>query len=77
MQLCDMKIGQKGRITKVGSTDKIYRNRLIAMGLLPGTVIEVLRIAPFGDPVEIGVRGYSLSLRKGEAGVLEMSEVLL
>jgi len=45
------------------------------MGLLPGTVVEVLRMAPLGDPVELRVRGYQLSLRRAEAEVLELDEV--
>ncbi|HKQ38134.1 MAG TPA: FeoA family protein [Verrucomicrobiae bacterium] len=44
-----------------------HRGRLLEMGLLPGTRIEVVRYAPLGDPVEIKVRGYNLSLRKHEA----------
>ncbi len=43
------------------------RPRLMEMGLVPGTKIELVRFAPFGDPVEIRVRGYHLSLRKHEA----------
>ena len=43
------------------------RGRLLEMGLLPGTRVEVVRYAPLGDPVEIKVRGYNLSLRKHEA----------
>jgi ferrous iron transport protein A len=43
------------------------RARLMEMGLLPGTVVELIRFAPLGDPVEIKVRGYHLTLRKQEA----------
>jgi Fe2+ transport system protein FeoA len=45
------------------------------MGLLPGTVVEVWRIAPLGDPVELRVRGYQLGLRRAETEVLELDEV--
>jgi ferrous iron transport protein A len=75
MQLSEMKVGHKGRIIKIFSGEKVYRQRLLAMGLLPGTEFVVSRIAPFGDPVEIMVRGFSLSLRKGEAGILGIEEV--
>ena len=47
-----------------------YREKLLAMGLTKGTEITVERIAPLGDPVEILVRGFALSLRKGEASAL-------
>jgi Fe2+ transport system protein FeoA len=49
---------------KVASEDK---GRLLEMGLLPGTRVEVVRYAPLGDPIEIKIRGYNLSLRKHEA----------
>ncbi len=75
MQLSDMKIGDKAMIVKVLSGEKVYRHRLISMGLVPGTEFTVLRIAPLGDPVEIMVRGFALSLRKNEANILQIAEV--
>jgi Fe2+ transport system protein FeoA len=47
--------------------------RLREMGLLPGTKVTLVRIAPLGDPIEIQVRGYRLSLRKSEAALIEIS----
>lgn len=52
--------------------DAAYRRKLLSMGLTPGTAIRVVRIAPMGDPIEIEVRGYNLSLRKAEAGILQI-----
>lgn len=75
MHLKDMKIGSKGRIVKLHSGEKTYRKRLIVMGLLPGTEFIVSRIAPLGDPMEITVRGYALTLRKNEAQLLEIEGV--
>jgi len=75
MQLGKMKIGEKGKIAKILMGESIYRQRLIAMGLLPGTEFVVTRIAPLGDPVEITVRGFALGLRKGEAGILQIEPV--
>lgn len=72
MHLSAMQPGDQGRVIKVAAKGSAYRNRLIAMGLLPGTPFEVVRIAPLGDPVEMRVRGYSLSLRKEEADILEV-----
>jgi ferrous iron transport protein A len=75
MQLKDMKMGSKGRIVRLLAGERSYRNRLISMGLLPGTEFVVSRIAPLGDPIEIKVRGFALSLRKGEAGILQVEGV--
>ena len=69
MQVSDLKIGNKVKITAFLKGDRAYRQRLIAMGLLPGTEFTVTRMAPFGDPIEILVRGCALSLRKHEANV--------
>jgi DtxR family Mn-dependent transcriptional regulator len=66
VSLGDLKPGQKGRIAKItgrGAANK----RIVDMGVTPGTVVEVERVAPMGDPIEIKVKGYHLSLRKEEA----------
>lgn len=75
MQLSEMKIGSKGLIIKVNSGEAVYRQRLVAMGLIPGTEFVVSRIAPLGDPIEIQVRGFALSLRKHEASILQIAGV--
>jgi ferrous iron transport protein A len=62
--------GDTGRIVGFDSSGKAYRKRLLAMGLTPGTKFTVTRFAPMGDPVEIKIRGFSLSLRKNEASAL-------
>jgi len=72
MNLSDLQIGEKGRILSIKQGDKSYRQRLLAMGLVPGTIFEIARLAPLGDPVEISVRGYALSLRLGEAQILQV-----
>ena len=64
--LRELSPGQKARIERIkgrGETNK----RLVEMGLTPGSVVEMGRVAPLGDPIEIKVRGYHLSLRKEEA----------
>lgn len=77
--LKDLKVGVKGIVTQYQkSTDKHqkgYRRKLLAMGLTPGTEFRVTRVAPLGDPVEIVVRGFKLSLRKDEAGALGVSVI--
>ena len=62
-----MKPGQKGKIVKVGGSVIAARRRLMDMGVTPGTAFEVERVAPLGDPIEIRVRRYHLTLRKAEA----------
>ncbi len=73
MRIGELKIGQKARIISLErGTAGSYRQRLLSMGLLPGTEFSVSRIAPLGDPVEILVRGFALSIRKNEASILNV-----
>lgn len=73
MRISDLKIGQRARIVAIEQTGSaLYRKRLIAMGVLPGTEFTVTRIAPLGDPVELSIRGFLLSIRKSEASILEV-----
>ena len=70
LSLKDLAPGQRGRIVRLDRRGALGQ-RLADMGLIPGSVVEVKRIAPLGDPMEVQVRGYRLSLRKSEAaGVL-------
>ena len=66
----EMTVGQRGRVTGFQKGLEKYRTKLMSMGLIKGTEFAVNRIAPMGDPVEIHVRGYNLSLRKHEAAAL-------
>ena len=59
--------GEHGIIERVDSAASSIRQRLLEMGLTKGTDIEIIRFAPMGDPIEISVRGYRLSLRRVEA----------
>jgi ferrous iron transport protein A len=72
MQINDLNIGEQARILSLAKGDLAYRQKLLAMGLLPGSVLSISRIAPLGDPVEIQIRGVSLSLRKEEANLLQL-----
>ena len=63
--------GVKGRVAFVSGGGPL-RKRLLDMGLTPDTDIEVVRVAPFGDPIQIRIRGYCLSLRKSEAEHVEV-----
>ena len=64
--LSALKIGEKGRVRGFELPPE-YRQRLLEMGLTVGVEFEVVRFAPMGDPIDIKVRGYHLSLRKKEA----------
>jgi len=64
--LRELKPGQRGKITKVSGSGRIYR-RILDMGVVRGIEIEVERVAPLGDPIEVKIKGYHLSLRKEEA----------
>lgn len=70
-----LKTGNSGRILGFAKGDRAYRKRLMAMGLTPGTEFTVTRVAPLGDPVEIRVRGFSLTLRKAEAQLLNIESI--
>jgi ferrous iron transport protein A len=75
--LKDLVAGDVARVTGFEKTaaGKAYRKRLLAMGLTPGTEFKVTRFAPMGDPVEINLRGFSLTLRKNEAAVLQIEKI--
>ena len=68
--LKSLSVGDSGRILGFEQSGGVYRKKLLAMGLTPGTPFTITRFAPLGDPVEIKIRGFSLSLRKDEASVL-------
>ncbi len=71
VKMKDLKPGQKGKVLKIsaqGATNK----RLVEMGVTVGSVVEVERVAPLGDPVDIKVKGYHLSLRKNESEGIEI-----
>jgi Fe2+ transport system protein FeoA len=65
-KLNELKKGDRGKVVKVSGGGGIYR-RLMDMGLIPGSEVEMQGVAPLGDPIEIKVKGYSLTLRKNEA----------
>jgi Fe2+ transport system protein FeoA len=71
-RLKELKPGESAEILGYEGNDPIYRNKLLAMGLTKGTEVKLVKIAPLGDPVEIAVRGYHLSLRKAEADILQV-----
>jgi ferrous iron transport protein A len=67
--------GDRAEVTGFNSGAKSYRERLMSMGLTKGAQFTFRKAAPLGDPVEIEVRGFKLSLRKGEADALKIRRV--
>lgn len=64
-------VGETGLIKHVGGEGRI-RRRLFDMGVTPGATVQLRKKAPLGDPIEITIRGYELTLRKGEAELVEI-----
>lgn len=71
MTLKDLKPGQEGIVVSVGEKGAM-RRRIMDMGVTPGTTVKVIKVAPLGDPIEVNVRGYELSLRKSEAEQIQL-----
>ena len=72
MTLNDIKPGQTATIVRLHGEGAVKR-RIMDMGLTKGTQVTVCRVAPLGDPIELAVRGYELSIRKDEAATIEMA----
>ena len=72
MTLDHLKPGEGGTITVVGGQGAL-RRRLLDMGLTPKTKIQVRKVAPMGDPIELFLRGYELTLRKDDAAKIEVA----
>jgi ferrous iron transport protein A len=70
-RLSELENGQKARVVKLGISGDI-RHRLSDMGLVNGAEVQMVRVAPLGDPIEIRVKGYDLSLRKEIASEIEV-----
>lgn len=66
MTLRDLKPGDQGKVVSLGEKGPL-RRRIMEMGVTPGTPIRVVKVAPLGDPIEVNLRGYELSLRKDQA----------
>ncbi len=71
MTLDKLPIGKNAVIKKVGG-EGILRCRLLDMGLIPKTTIKITKVAPLGDPIELLIRGYILTIRKDDASKIEV-----
>ena len=75
MTLADLKAGELAEITGYTLGNAAYRAKLLALGLTHGVQLKILNVAPLGDPFEIAVRGYHLSLRRDEVGVIKVKRL--
>lgn len=77
MTLAELSPGYEGIIKSVGgdNTDGALRRRLLDMGLTPKTRVELRKTAPMGDPIELFLRGYALTIRLADAAKIEMTDV--
>lgn len=69
--LNQLKPGESGIVSKVNGRGPVKR-RIIDMGMVSGTSLQVVKFAPLGDPIEIKLKGFNLSLRKNEAALIEI-----
>jgi DtxR family Mn-dependent transcriptional regulator len=69
MLLNHLKIGQRAKLVRIGGKGELHK-RLVDMGMVPGAVLGIERVAPMGDPIDIKLRGYHLSIRKEEAALI-------
>lgn len=74
MKLSNLKPRERAKVVSVGGKGAT-RRRLIDMGITPDAIIFIKKTAPFGDPMEINLRGYSLSIRKAEAEQVEIEKI--
>lgn len=75
LALSDLSPGELGRVQGFRKGNRDYRQKLLAMGITPNTIIEVIRRAPLGDPIQIKVRNFFMSLRKSEAWMIRVERV--
>ncbi len=74
MTLREVQVGQSAKVLKLNGTGPVKR-RIMDMGITKGQVVSVIRVAPLGDPMEITVRNYELSVRKADAEMIEVELV--
>jgi len=68
--LSSLKQGDRATISDLTNKSRQYRAKLLSMGMTPGTTLRIVRFAPMGDPIELDVRGYRLSLRRQECNTV-------
>lgn len=74
--LAGLPLGSSAVVRRVSSSGRAIARRLMELGLVPGTPVTVTRVAPLGDPLELRVRNYALSIRRTEALSIEVDETV-
>ena len=74
MTLKELQIGKSAVITKVGGEGAL-RQHFLDMGMIPGAEVTVVKLAPMGDPMEVQIHGYELTLRRAEAVEIEIEQI--
>ena len=72
MTLRDAEVGSTVVVSKI-TGDPAYKRRIMDMGITRGTQVHIRKVAPLGDPIELNVRGYELSVRKADAEMIEIA----
>ena len=75
MTLKDLEIGQSAKVIKVGGAGAL-RQHFLDMGVIPGTEVTVVKLAPMGDPMELQIHGYELTIRIDDAKKIEIIVIL-
>lgn len=76
VKLSSLKVGQKGKIKGIFIENKALKRRLLDMGITKNVVITIKRISPLGDPINIELRGYELSIRKDDMDKIECEVII-
>lgn len=75
-RLSDLKVGEKGKVLQLKIDNKQIKRHLLDMGITRGTVIEIKKIAPMGDPIDIKLRDYELCIRKADLEQIEVERMI-
>ena len=70
--LRELSVGESGKIARIGGSNAALKLRFMDMGITKGTDVKVIKIAPLGDPIQLEIRGYNLSVRKDDAQYIEI-----
>ena len=70
-----LRSGDRARVVGLSNVEEEYRRQLLSLGMTPGVELEIRHIAPLGDPIEIMMRGFRLSLRRKEAASIEIERI--
>ena len=70
--LRELSVGESGKIAHIGGSNSALKLRFMDMGITKGTDVKVIKIAPLGDPIQLEIRGYNLSVRKDDAQYIEI-----